>query len=94
MHARAARANGRRRSVHATKRRPARRAARRNPPGVKMSDAVEMVRYRHVQSRAHAPYQHKFGGGVEMWAQPDGTVLLRSKYGFRLHDEFTVRDSE
>ncbi len=80
----------------ATSRKKSRRVrrVRSNPPGVLVSREVLGLKYKHAQSATRAAYEHPFGKGVEMWALRDGTVLLKSAYGFPLHGEFTVRDSE
>lgn len=50
-----------------------------NPPPVKgaelVSGRVYALEYEHSDD-GH-DYRHDFGPGVEMWALPDGTVLLR-----------------
>lgn len=81
---------------HATK--------RRNPPlpvrtftgksGHLVSEHVLAIDYRHAASAQATPYRHEFGGGVELWALRDGSLLLRGGDGQRLWEDFYVRDSE
>jgi hypothetical protein len=69
---------------------PAKRRPRRNAPlelsprdavrsggGVLMSRNVLELLYEHAQSAGTQPYKHDFGGGVRMYAMPDGSITLR-----------------
>lgn len=81
---------------HATK--------RRNPPlpvrtftgksGHLVSEHVLAIDYQHAASAQRKPYRHDFGGGVELWALRDGSLLLRGGHGQRLWEDFYVRDGE
>lgn len=55
-----------------------------------MSTAVEQLSYEHVQE-VDVVRVHKFvSRAVELWALPDGSLLLRHRNGRQLWDEFEV----
>jgi hypothetical protein len=84
--------------------RGARRRARRNAPleatpahitrrGVLMSRNVLALTYYHALSKQRLPYKHEFASGVEMWAQPDGSIVLRHP-SKRLWEDRNVSEQE
>jgi hypothetical protein len=61
--------------------------------GVLMSRRVLELSYFHALSRQRTPYRHDFGDGVEMWAQPDGSIVLRHPTR-RLWEDRNVSEKE
>ena len=67
----------------------------KRPKGGKlMSRRVLAVEYHHAESEQRLPYRHDFTtAGVEMWALPDGAILIRHPER-RLWGEYDVHDGE
>lgn len=61
--------------------------------GVLMSREVLELTYYHALSRQRRPYRHDFGDGVQMWAQPDGSIVLRHPTR-RLWEDRNVSEKE
>lgn len=64
------------------------------PGARRTSTRVLALIYKHEASAQRKPYKHDFGAGVEMWALPNGDVLLRGARGQPLHGDFIVPESE
>lgn len=60
---------------------------RSNPPNnLHMSDRVYAIQYRHVEDGQD--YEHRFGPGVRMDAEPSGGIRLTHTKGRPLSEEF------
>lgn len=54
---------------------------------------LDSLAYRHAQSRTRALYTHDFDGDEQLWAMPDGSLVIRHPRR-RLWDDFLVSDAE